>query len=53
MYLLVTRSDDSLSYIAYGWPVRSIEQLPPFNLTQLKNPVLVIGNSVRPYNSSS
>lgn len=33
-------------YTSYGWPVRSVERLPPFTPDQLKNPVLVIGNSV-------
>ena len=46
-------SDNSLSYDSYKWPVRSVERLPAFDLKPLKNPVLVIGNSVRPSNSSS
>ena len=45
---LGAHSDDSLiSYSSYGWPVRSVERLPPFNSKQLKHPVLVIGNTVR------
>ena len=36
-----------LSYTSYGWPVRSVEQLPPYSPKKLKVPVLVIGNSVR------
>ena len=36
-----------LSYISYGWPVRSVEQVPPYSPKKLKVPVLVIGNSVR------
>jgi hypothetical protein len=30
----------------YGWPIRSVEQLPPYSPKQLKYPVLVIGNTV-------
>ena len=42
------RSDNSLlSYTSYGWPVRSVEQVPPPNPKQLKVPVLIIGNTVR------
>lgn len=36
-----------LSYNLYGWPVRSVERLPPFSSKQLKNPVLVMGSTVR------
>ena len=32
---------------SYGWPVRSVEELPPYSPKQLKTPVIVIGNSVR------
>jgi hypothetical protein len=47
-YFLRLRSDNRLfSYSSYGWPVRSVERLPPFSLKQLKHPVLVIGNTVR------
>lgn len=35
------------SYTSYGWPVRSVERLPPYSPKRLRNPVLVIGNSVR------
>ena len=42
-------SDNSPSYISYKWPVRSVERLPPYTSTQLKVPVLVIGNTVRPF----
>jgi len=42
-------SDNNLSYTSYKWPVRSVERLPPYTSTQLKNPVLVIGNTVRPF----
>ena len=43
-----THSDDSSSrHSAYGWPVRSVERLPPFSPKQLRHPVLVIGNTVR------
>lgn len=38
-----------LRYEEYGWPVRSVEQLPPYTPTKLKYPVLVIGNTVRPH----
>ena len=37
----------SFSYSSYKWPVRSVEKLPPYKATKLKNPVLVIGNMVR------
>lgn len=41
-------SDNSLpSYDLYGWPVRSVERLPPYSPKQLKYPVLLIGNTVR------
>lgn len=32
----------------FGWPVRSVERLPPFDFSKLKNPVLVIGNTADP-----
>ena len=39
-----------LRYDSYGLPTRSVEQLPPYSPQKLKNPVLIIGNSVRtPY----
>ena len=42
------RSDSVLlSYNSYNWPVRSVEQLPPYTPAKLKIPVLVIGNTVR------
>jgi hypothetical protein len=41
-------SDDSQSsYTSYGWPTRSVERLPPYSPNKLKNPVLLIGNTVR------
>jgi hypothetical protein len=47
-YFRRTHSDNSLlSYNSYGWPVRSVEPLPPFSPSQLKYPVLIIGNTVR------
>jgi hypothetical protein len=47
-HFLGAHSDSSpLSYSSYGWPVRSVERLPPFSSKQLKYPVLVIGNTVR------
>lgn len=36
----------SFSYGSYGWPVRSVERLPPYSPAKLKTPVLVIGNTV-------
>jgi hypothetical protein len=36
-----------LSYTSYKWPARSVEQLPSYSPRKLKNPVLIIGNSVR------
>ena len=42
------RSDNSLRYISYKWPARSVERLPPYTAATLKNPVLVIGNPDRP-----
>ena len=42
--------DGLLRYDSYGWPIRSVEQLLPYRPQKLKNPVLIIGNSVRtPY----
>ena len=39
-----------LRSLAYGWPIRSIEQLPPYSPQNLTKPILIIGNSVRtPY----
>lgn len=35
------------------WPVRSVEQLPPYSPKQLKYPVLVIGNTVRAFRANS
>ena len=47
-HFLGIHADNSfLSYNMYGWPVRSVERLPPFSPKQLKNPVLVMGTSVR------
>jgi len=47
-HFLMIYSDGSLfSYISYGWPVRSVERLPPYSPAKLKIPVLVIGNTVR------
>ena len=46
-FLRVHSNSGVLSYISYGWPVRSVEQLPPYSPKKLKIPVLVIGNSVR------
>ena len=43
-------SDDIFSLsrsFTYGWPIRSVERLPPYSPKQLKYPVLVIGNTVR------
>lgn len=43
-------SDGGLpSYISYKWPVRSVERLPPFSPKELKNPVLVMGSTVRAF----
>ena len=48
MYFLGRYSDGSLSsYTFYGWPTRSVERLPPYSPKKLKNPVLLIGNTVR------
>jgi hypothetical protein len=33
--------------MSYSWPIRSVEQLPPYTPAKLKIPVLVIGNTVR------
>ena len=38
-----------LRYDPSGWPVRSVERLPPYSPKQLKYPVLVIGNTVRAF----
>jgi len=46
-FMRMHSNDSFLSYNSYGWPVRTVEKLPPYNPTKLKNPVLVIGNSVR------
>ena len=46
-FLRLHFNDDLLSYNSYGWPVRTVERLPEYNPAKLKNPVLVIGNSVR------
>ena len=35
----------------YKWPVRSVEALIPARSVRPDNPVLVIGNSVRPVNT--
>ena len=43
----IHRVDSSPRSDTFGWPVRSVERLPPFDLSKLKNPVLVIGNTVR------
>jgi pimeloyl-ACP methyl ester carboxylesterase len=32
----------------FGWPVRSVEPLPPFDLSATGSPVLVIGNTADP-----
>ncbi|KAF9793484.1 hypothetical protein BJ322DRAFT_132608 [Thelephora terrestris] len=37
-----------VEYDPSGWPVRSVERLPPFSPKQLKYPVLVIGNVADP-----
>ena len=49
MCFLRMRSDNDLSYVSYKWPTRTVERLPPYTSAQLKNPVLVIGNTVRPF----
>lgn len=40
-------SDFPLCSYNFGWPVRTVERLPPLDLSRVKNPVLVIGNTVR------
>jgi hypothetical protein len=41
-------TDNSLlSYTSFKWPIHSVEQLPSYSPQKLKNPVLIIGNSVR------
>ncbi|KAF9644794.1 alpha/beta-hydrolase, partial [Thelephora ganbajun] len=35
-------------YTSSGWPVRSVERLPPYTPKELKTPVLVIGNTADP-----
>jgi len=42
-------SDGNFSYVSYKWPTRSVERLPPYTPAKLKNPVLVIGNTVRQF----
>ena len=46
-YLRREDSDSHFSYSTHKWPVRSVERLPPYTPAKLKNPVLVIGNTVR------
>ena len=36
-------------YFSYGWPVRTVERLPPYCPKKFKYPVLVIGNTVREF----
>jgi len=38
----------TIGYESYGWPIRSVEQLPAYSSKQLKHPVLLIGNSADP-----
>ena len=46
-FLGVHSNSGVLSYTLYGWPVRSVERVPPYCPKKLKIPVFVIGNTVR------
>jgi len=37
-----------IGYMGYRWPTRSVERLPPFRHQQLRNKILVMGNTADP-----